>query len=173
MLSRSVGFGVLLPDWARKARLGLRLTTRSRSPAGAAGAGTSEPKFGLHDLVDFRYDLAIGDETLDPDDLDELAEAQDPARADPRPVGRAVTTGTCRRRLKFLERRRTGTMAAGDALLAGLRGEDDLPIAAIDADGWLGDLLSGQADRRLAPVPTPGSFTGSLQALPGTAGWPG
>jgi SNF2 family DNA or RNA helicase len=54
-------------------------------------------------------------------------------------------------------------MAAGDALLAGLRGEDDLPVVQVDADGWLGDLLSGQADRRLAPVATPGSFTGSLR----------
>ncbi len=161
MLS-GAGFGVLLPDWARKARLGLRLTTRSRSPAAAAGAGASEPKFGLQDLVDFRYDLAIGDETLDPDDLEELARLKIPlvrirgqwVELDDRHLQAA---------LKFLERRRTGTMAAGDALLAGLRGEDDLPIAAIDADGWLGDLLSGQADRRLAPVPTPGSFTGSLR----------
>ncbi len=161
MLS-GAGFGVLLPDWARKARLGLRLTTRSRSPATAAAAGTSEPKFGLQDLVDFRYDLAIGDETLDPDDLDELARLKIPlvrirgqwVELDDRHLQAA---------LKFLERRRTGTMAAGDALLAGLRGEDDLPIAAIDADGWLGDLLSGQAERRLAPVPTPGSFTGSLR----------
>src|SRR5579875_1510660 len=32
-LLAGAGFGVLLPDWARKARLGLKLTTRSGSPA--------------------------------------------------------------------------------------------------------------------------------------------
>ena len=160
MLS-GAGFGVLLPDWARKARLGPPAHHALQEPGRGRGAA-SEPKFGLQDLVDFRYDLAIGDETLDPDDLEELARLKIPlvrirgqwVELDDRHLQAA---------LKFLERRRTGTMAAGDALLAGLRGEDDLPIAAIDADGWLGDLLSGQADRRLAPVPTPGSFTGSLR----------
>jgi SNF2 family DNA or RNA helicase len=161
-LLSGAGFGVLLPDWARKARLGLRLTTRSKSPSGAAGAGASEPKFGMQDLVDFRYELAVGDETLDPDDLAELARLKIPlvrirgqwVELDDRHLQAA---------LKFLERRGTGTMAAGDALLAGLRGEEDLPVVQVDADGWLGDLLSGHADRRLAPVATPGSFTGSLR----------
>jgi SNF2 family DNA or RNA helicase len=36
-------------------------------------------------------------------------------------------------------------------------------VTEVDADGWLGDLLSGQADRRLAPVPTPASFRGELR----------
>jgi hypothetical protein len=30
----------------------------------------------------------------------------------------------------------------------------------VDADGWLGDLLSGQADRRLRPMSTPAGFAG-------------
>jgi SNF2 family DNA or RNA helicase len=160
-LLSGAGFGVLLPDWARKARLGLRLTTRSRSTA-AAGAGASEPKFGMQDLVDFRYELAVGDETLDPDELAELARLKIPlvrirgqwVELDDRHLQAA---------LRFLERRASGTMSAGDALLAGLRGEDDLAVVQVDADGWLGDLLSGQADRRLAPVPTPETFTGSLR----------
>ncbi|HEY2575466.1 MAG TPA: SNF2-related protein [Streptosporangiaceae bacterium] len=56
-------------------------------------------------------------------------------------------------------------MPSGDALLAGLQatGDDDLPLVQVDADGWLGDLLSGQADHRLTPVPTPASFTGNLR----------
>ncbi len=33
----------------------------------------------------------------------------------------------------------------------------------VDADGWLGDLLSGQADRRLEPVPAPAAFAGELR----------
>src|SRR5215468_25480 len=58
-LLAGAGFGVLLPDWARKARLGLKLTTRSSSPAGSPSARQSA--FGLRDLVEFRYDLAVGD----------------------------------------------------------------------------------------------------------------
>ena len=33
----------------------------------------------------------------------------------------------------------------------------------MDADGWLGDLLSGQADRRLRPMATPAGFSGQLR----------
>jgi SNF2 family DNA or RNA helicase len=159
-LLSGAGFGVLLPDWARKARLGLKLTTRSRS---ASAGSTGEANFGLADLVQFRYDLAVGDETIDPDELAELARLKVPLV---RLRGQWVELDDrhLRAALKFLERNAGGTMPAGDALLAGLRGpDDDLPIAGVDADGWLGDLLSGQADRRLAPVGTPASFTGTLR----------
>ncbi|MEV7968582.1 SNF2-related protein [Sphaerisporangium sp. NPDC088356] len=42
-------------------------------------------------------------------------------------------------------------------------GEEDLPLVGVDADGMLGDLLSGEADRRLEAVSTPGTFNGSLR----------
>jgi SNF2 family DNA or RNA helicase len=162
MLS-AAGFGVLLPDWARKARLGLKITTRSRQ---AAGSSAAEPKFGLADLVDFRYDLALGDQQLDAGDLAELARLKIPlvqlrgqwVELDDRHLQAA---------LKFLQRDRTGTMTAADAMLAGLHGvgeaDDDLPVVGVDADGWLADLLSGHPDQRLAPASTPASFRGELR----------
>jgi intein/homing endonuclease len=164
-LLAGAGFGVLLPDWvggARK-RLGLKITTKTRSTPGAAPA--AESKFGMGDLVDFRYDLAVGDESLSPEELEELARLKVPlvrlrgqwVELDDRHLQAA---------LKFLERSqdRAGTMTAAEALLDGLGGiDEDLPVVGVDADGWLGDLLSGQADRRLAPVPTPASFRGELR----------
>ena len=33
----------------------------------------------------------------------------------------------------------------------------------MDADGWVGDLLSGQADERLTPAQTPAGFHGTLR----------
>jgi hypothetical protein len=163
-LLSGAGFGVLLPDWARKARLGLKITTRSRQAAGSGGG--AQAMFGLADLVDFRYDLALGDEELDADDLAELARLKVPLI---RLRGQWVELDSrhLQAALKFLQRERAGTMPAADALLAGLRGvegtDDDLPIVGVDADGWLGDLLSGQADQRLAPAGTPPSFRGELR----------
>jgi SNF2 family DNA or RNA helicase len=158
-LLSGAGFGVLLPDWARKARLGLKLTARSRS---SQTGGVTQGKFSLGDLADFRYDLAVGDEALDPGELEELARLKIPlvrirgqwVELDERHLQAA---------LRFLERNAAGPMRSGDALLAGLRGEEDLPVVSVDADGWLADLLSGQADRRLAPVPTPAAFAGTLR----------
>jgi hypothetical protein len=176
----AAGCGVMLPGWvvgARRPRLGLRLTAQTRQTAASAGGGPS--RFGLRDLVDFRYDLALGDQVLDEAELAELARLKVPlvrlrgqwVELDERHLQAA---------LAFLERRRTGTMTAGEALLAGLAGprgpaspgaaehaaggaDDGLDVVAVDADGWLGDLLSGEADRRLEPVGTPAGFNGELR----------
>ncbi|MGH3237385.1 MAG: DEAD/DEAH box helicase, partial [Streptosporangiaceae bacterium] len=159
-LLAGAGFGVLLPDWVRKARLGLKLTTRSQSPSATSVTGA---KFGLGDLVDFRYDVAVGDEALDPDELAELARLKVPLV---RLRGQWVELDDAHLKaaLKFLERNQAGTMSAADALAAGLRGPDEeVPLVGVDADGWLGDLLSGQADRRLRPMTTPPGFRGQLR----------
>ena len=163
-LLSGAGFGVLLPDWARKARLGLKLTSRgvtSSSPASAGAPGGAG--FGLNDLVEFRYDLAVGDTTLDAAELAELAQLKIPLV---RVRGQWVELDdrNLRAALTFMERGRQGVMRAGDVLVAGLRGpEEDLEVTAVAADGWLGDLLSGQADRSLSPVTAPASFRGDLR----------
>jgi hypothetical protein len=160
-LLAGAGFGVQLPDWVRRSRLGLKLTTRSRAAAGPGSA--SAPAFSLADLVDFRYELAVGDQALDPADLAELARLKVPLV---RLRGQWVELDErhLKAALAFLERRGAGVMTAGDALTAGLsESAGDLPLIDIDADYWLGDLLSGQADRRIEPMPTPASFRGVLR----------
>jgi SNF2 family DNA or RNA helicase len=159
-LLSGAGFGVLLPDWVRRARLGLKLTTRSQS---TSAASVTESRFGLGDLVNFRYDVAVGDEALDPDELADLARLKVPLV---RLRGQWVELDEAHLKaaLRFLERNPAGTMSAADALTAGLRGpDDDVPLVRVDADGWLGDLLSGQADRRLQPMATPAGFVGQLR----------
>jgi SNF2 family DNA or RNA helicase len=159
-LLSGAGFGVLLPDWVRKARLGLKLTTRSKSTAAASVTGSA---FGLGDLMDFRYDVAVGGEAVDPAELAELARLKVPLV---RLRGQWVELDEAHlsAALRFLERNPAGTMSAAEALRAGLTGPaDDVPLVDVDADGWLGDLLSGQADRRLRPMSTPAGFAGELR----------
>jgi len=163
-LLSGAGFGVLLPDWARKARLKLKLTTRSSS---GSTASVRQGQFGMQDLVDFRYDLALGDEVLSAEQLAELARLKAPLV---RVRGQWVELddGHLKAALKFLERDRSGTMTAAQVLAVAMRaGADgtpgDLPLAEVSADGWLGDLLSGQADDRLAACPTPDGFRGQLR----------
>ena len=159
-LLSGAGFGVLLPDWVRKARLGLKLTTRSAS---ASGSPAAVRRFGLGDLVDFRYEVAVGGQPLDPAELAELAELKVPLV---RLRGQWVELDEAhvKAALKFLERNQAGTMSAADALLAGLHGPaEEVPLVDVDADGWLGDLLSGQADRRLRPMAAPAGFAGTLR----------
>ena len=163
-LLAGAGFGVLLPDWVRKARLGLKLTTRSQSTPSGAVAATA--RFGLGDLISFRYDIAVGDQVIDPAELAELARLKVPLV---RLRGQWVELDEAHLKaaLRFLEKNPAGTMTAADALLAGLGlgdgADEDVPLAAVDADGWLGDLLSGQADRQLAPMTAPAGFAGTLR----------
>jgi SNF2 family DNA or RNA helicase len=159
-LLAGAGFGVLLPDWVRRARLGLKLTTRTQ---GSSGSSVTGPRFGLGDLVDFRYDVAVGDQALDPDQLAELARLKVPLV---RLRGQWVELDEAHLKaaLRFLERNPPGTMTAEQALAAGLRAPDGVaPLVDVDADGWLGDLLSGQADRRLGPMAAPDGFAGTLR----------
>ncbi|WP_169980552.1 DEAD/DEAH box helicase [Microbispora sp. H10836] len=158
-LLQSAGFGVQLPAWAGRTRLGLKLTARSRSgPGAAAGQG-----FGLAQLVDFTAELAVGDETISEEELAELARLKVPlvrlrgqwVELDARQLGAA---------LKAVERRGSGQMTVGEVIQQVVHGGDDeLPLVEVDADGLLGDLLSGEADRRLEPVATPAAFHGTLR----------
>jgi SNF2 family DNA or RNA helicase len=161
----AAGFGVLLPAWAGASRLGLKLTTRSATPSnGAATPGA----FGLDQMVSFRWDLAVGDETINADELAELARLKLPlvrvrgqwVELDDRQLGAA---------LKFIESRSRAGEMTGEMTAAEVVGEivhgsvEGLPLVDVDADGRLGDLLSGQADRRLDPLTTPDGFAGTLR----------
>jgi SNF2 family DNA or RNA helicase len=120
--------------------------------------------------VDFRYDVAVGDQALDPDELAELARLKVPLV---RLRGQWVELDDAHLKaaLKFLERNQAGAMTAADALTAGMglgpgfegAADEEIPLVGVDADGWLGDLLSGQADHRLRPMPTPAGFSGELR----------
>lgn len=158
------GFGVLLPSWwGRPEQLGLKLTATS---TGTTGAVTKESGVGLADLVDYRWDLALGTEQLTEAELEELAAAKVPLV---RLRGRWVRLDRERLAagLAFLERSGSGQMTAGDVLLqAGLPAEDEqrpMPVVEVDARGWVGDLLSGQLEQRLEPVEPPAGFTATLR----------
>jgi SNF2 family DNA or RNA helicase len=161
-LLQAAGFGVQLPAWAGRKAVGLKLTTRSRSTSGPSRAA-ADSGFGLSELVDFRIDLVIGDGVVDAAELAELARLKVPlvrvrgqwVELDDRQLEAA---------LKAVDRRREGELTAGEVLQQVVDGGDeDLPIVEVDADGMLGDLISGQAAERLAPVPTPAAFAGTLR----------
>jgi non-specific serine/threonine protein kinase len=158
----TAGFGVLLPSWwsRPKARLGARLTARSHTAPGTV-AGTS--KLGLNSIVEYEWELALGDEKLTAAELKALTKLKAPLV---RLRGQWVELDAKRLQsaLKLIASR--GEMSVADLLHAGLAtdaGPAGLPVVSVTAEGPLGELLSGQAERRLAPVPTPDGFRGVLR----------
>ncbi|TDD76861.1 DEAD/DEAH box helicase [Actinomadura rubrisoli] len=158
----AAGFGVLLPQWAGKARLGMRLTTRTDDPEAASGSAASSG-FDLKGMVDFRWDLAIGDASIDEAELEELARLKTPLV---RLRGQWVELDEeqLEAALDFLRHPRRGRMTAAEAIRAIIHaGDEALPLTGVDADGTFGDLLSGEADRRLTPLPTPEELDAELR----------
>ncbi|MBB6548349.1 DEAD/DEAH box helicase [Nonomuraea rubra] len=158
-LLQAAGFGVQLPRWAGRTRLGLKLTTRTRKQqSAAAGQG-----FGMRELVDFRVDLAVGGEAISEAELAELARLKVPLV---RVRGQWVELDDrqLKAALRAVEGSRTGEAEAAEILRQVVRSDDEeLPLLEIDADGVLGDLLSGQAERRLTPLATPPGLDATLR----------
>ena len=158
-LLQAAGYGVRLPAWAGRRSLGLKLTTRTATgPKALAAQGV-----GRDQLVDFRFDLMVGDEEISPDDLRDLARLKVPLL---RVKGRWVELDDrqLKAAIRAVERHRAGQMTVAEALgQVAAAGEEELPLVEVDADGWLGELLAGDADQRLHPTPTPATFQGTLR----------
>jgi hypothetical protein len=159
----TAGFGVQLPGWWTKAssRLGLRLTASTPGQPGRVDTGTAA--LGFDALAEFRYDVAVGGQVLTADELAELAETKAPMV---RLRGQWVELDARRLAagLRLVGRREQATV--GELLRLGLgidSAPEGLPVEGIEAEGWLGELLSGRAEQRLSAVQTPESFSGQLR----------
>ncbi|MFF0656690.1 SNF2-related protein [Micromonospora tulbaghiae] len=159
----AAGFGVLLPSWWRRSssRLGARLRARSRTAPGAVA--TTAGKLGLDALVDYRWELALGDQPLTAEELASLADLKSPLV---RLRGRWVELDPQRLEAGLKLLRSSGELSVADLLRMGLSGDDragELPVLDVVADGALGELLAGEAARRLTPADPPPGFTGTLR----------
>ncbi|MEV4121788.1 DEAD/DEAH box helicase [Micromonospora sp. NPDC049645] len=159
----AAGFGVLLPSWWQRpsARLGARLRARSRTAPGTVGG--TDGGVGLDALVDYRWEIALGDQPLSAEELATLAELKTPLV---RLRGRWVELDPGRLAAGLRLLRSAGELTVADLLRLGLAdGEATgaLPVLEVTADGALGDLLAGAVERRLTPLEPPPSFQGTLR----------
>jgi non-specific serine/threonine protein kinase len=159
----SAGFGVQLPGWWAKpsSRLGLRLTVSSPPQPGTVSKDGSI--VGAASIAEFRHDLAVGGEVLSAAELRELAERTAPMV---RLRGQWIELDARRLAAGMKLVARTGSATVGELLRLGLGlGESDaeLPVEGVDADGWIGDLLSGRTEQRLTMIDVPDAFDGVLR----------
>ena len=167
-LLADAGFGVQLPrGWDGSRRVGLALSARS-TPADRV---LTRSGLGREELADFRWSVAVGDEELGEEELAELVAAKAQLV---RVRGRWVSVDAEKLRagLAFLRRsapQRPPTV--GEVLALAGRHPDDwaaddevpLPVTAVRAEGFLGDLLEGRAERAITPVATPAAFRAQLR----------
>jgi len=131
------GFGVLAPAWWKRTPVKPSLKLRMRS-----AQQTSLGLMGLDAVVAFDWKVALGDQELSREELEQLAALKAPLI---RLRGQWVQlqSADVEAALRFM-RKRGGQMAVGEALRVSLTGELDGAKVSVDdtvADGWIGDLL--------------------------------
>ena len=171
---RERGFGVLLPPWwaGKRARISLNLHTEVHQAQPGAAEPAKDSKFGLEELVKYRWQASLGEIDLTETEFMELAAAKtdlvqlrgewievDAARL----AAAAAALGTAQ----------TGTMTAAEVLNKAMHGLDQrrLPRALTDdplevrvtSSGWLGDLLSGSVEQRYAVAKEPRGMKARLR----------
>ena len=171
---RERGFGVLLPPWwaGKRARISLNLHTEVHQAQPGAAEPAKDSKFGLEELVKYRWKASLGEIELTETEFMELAAAKtdlvqlrgewvevDAARL----AAAAAALGVAQ----------TGTMTAAEVLNKAMHGLDQrrLPRALTDdplevrvtSSGWLGDLLSGSVEQSYAVAKEPRGMKAKLR----------
>ena len=162
-LLNQAGFGVMLPSWWQQKDAGSRLAVRAKIKSPAF---TSSSRLGLEQVMAFEWEVALGDEVISRQELEELARLKSPlvrlrgrwVEADPVKLKEAV---------EFWRRMEEKDLTVGDAVrlaVGALESPRALPLAGLDADGWVGEVLARlQGDEPYEEMEPPSGFGGRLR----------
>lgn len=154
------GFGVLVPTWWKsRAKLKTKLAFKQDEGSGL---------FGMNTLVDFDWQLALGDKTLDYDEFMTLAQSKT-SLVQVRGEWTQVNPEEMQAALKLVQRHQKskGKLALRDALGLALSGPaewEGLEVESVKVDGWLDDIsrqLTGRQPFERAAQPM--GFVGQLR----------
>jgi SNF2 family DNA or RNA helicase len=180
------GFGIFLPDWVtrRDLELGLLLSvappdlgTRgedddalddaARAASGSRGAGfeLSTGKFGLDSLLDFDWQIAVGDLRLNVRDLEGLMSRGSPL-VRYRGKWLQIDPESAKRAIDFVANKRDGKMTLGQALRTAYgtsRADAGLPIIGLVGASWVDSLLNNSPDTKMVALEQPPELKGTLR----------
>jgi hypothetical protein len=162
LMLEQAGFGVMLPSWwtgrGTKARLSVR--AHVKSPAMRASAG-----LGLDAIAAFDWEAALGEEKLSTEELQALADLKSPL-VRLRGQWVEVSARDIEAALSFC-RKTPGTASVREIVRMALGSRDaeaGLPLAGVQADGWVGELLDRLAGgAAFEEIPPPRGFAGTLR----------
>ncbi|MBX3407334.1 MAG: DEAD/DEAH box helicase [Phycisphaeraceae bacterium] len=166
------GFGVEAPDWwdSPTVRLGARLLVSSEdvdfstpAPGGPQSAGS---RVGLHTLVDYRWQIAVGETTLTLEQFELLAAQHSPlVRLGGRWV--EIRPEDVRAAVGFIRDNPGGKMEVGRALRLAYASdvrETGVPILGMDATGWVAKVFTDAGANQSLPIlEPPHTFVGTLR----------
>ncbi len=158
------GFPVMLPGWWTKRGTRLRLTSRGRAKAPKMQA---EGKLSMQSIVEFDYEIAMGDEPMSRKQLEELAK-QKSSLVRVRGQWVQVDQAEIRAAIEYLKRKGTQAMTLADVMRMTLGGAEEgaagLPFDGVAADGWVADFLAQlSGENAFAEQPIPAGLNATLR----------
>jgi SNF2 family DNA or RNA helicase len=166
-LLEEAGFGILAPDWwdQKGARLGVRLQLTPSSPAPAVTGISGKLK--LNALINYRWELSIGETLLTREEFEALAALNEPlVQLDGKWVQLDQEQVEAARRFWDTEGQdgQMGLIQAAQYVLGGETGAEGLPIEGVDAEGWVEEWLEGlDGHEKMINLPQPQSLEGQLR----------
>lgn len=160
---QEAGIEVLVPSWWGQAssRIGVRMSIEPH------GEGDTPPGVGLSSLVEYAWEISIGDESVGLEELRRLAEQGVPlVRIGDRWV--EIRREDFEKASAFLSRHPGGASTLGDVLRLAAGGDDvdAPPISGIRTAGWIRELLGEEgttAEDSVRPITVPAAFKGTLR----------
>jgi non-specific serine/threonine protein kinase len=193
-LLREQGFGVQLPAWAERAdhELGLRLQVRplddfrdldddenlsdllmsprrggggAAGPAGAQSAELPSGHFGLDALLQFDWQVAVGNQRLSPDEFRRIAARNTPL-VKLRGQWVQIDLEAAKQAASFLEKQKDKSLTLAEALrtaYGATRAETGLPVLGMGGSSWIEQLLEQVPGAKVEAHAQPESFKGTLR----------
>jgi SNF2 family DNA or RNA helicase len=182
------GFGVTLPDWASHPdeELGLRLVLsptqemddlfdpanpatgngpRARSDRMGEAIEFSTGQFGLDSLMNFDWQIAIGNLRLTTGDFEQLVAQNQPLV---KHKGRWIhlDLDATRRAIEYVKKKQGGQITLAEAFRTAFtaqKSETGLNVIGLTGTSWLEQLLEQAPGKSIEAIPQPAAFEGDLR----------
>ncbi|RLF60075.1 MAG: hypothetical protein DRN27_00600 [Thermoplasmata archaeon] len=158
------GFGVLLPKWWKKSSEKIGVKLKVKAPEGGVRSGL----FGRDGLVNYDWELSIGNKVISPDEFQKLADLKVPL-VKIRGKWVELRKEDVEKAIAFFKESKDQQMTLGEALRFGLGAEDErigLPVVDIEAEGKIKNTFSTllqKKGKKIKKIPQPKSFNGTLR----------
>jgi SNF2 family DNA or RNA helicase len=161
LLLQGSGFGVLLPALGKGLNVRAKLTPKTKTKAQKGGvAGLN-----FDSIIQFDWQLAIGDQSLTPAELAELAALKMPL-VQVRGQWVELRPDQIEQALELLKKQAgNGDLSLAEAMRMALAPDSvaGLPVTEVETEGWFGEMLNELSDGKLAPLPPPPGLQATLR----------
>jgi SNF2 family DNA or RNA helicase len=174
-LLEEAGFGVLVPPWWNRSSARLRLRPRVSPASSSDGEGVARGMMSLEGLMNYRWELSLGEQTLSQEEFETLAALKSPlirlrgewVRLDPEQVEKALEFFSSQGLSQGSRQNGESQLSPQEALRLGLGGVEQvegLEVEDATFEDWLAEWFERlDGERKLGTLPAPAHLRAELR----------